>query len=107
MRHHNAMSIRQHVGGFIDFIRDRGVAGFAIGFILGGAAQMLVQSLRDDIVNPLLGFFLGPAQTLSSYSIGTFKVGDFIAASIYFLILCLFVYLIFKLLQLERLDKPR
>ena len=91
----------------MDFIRDRGVAGFAIGFILGGAAQKLVQALMDDIINPLLGSFLGSVNNLEAYAIGTFKVGAFISVLINFLILCLVVYLIFKLLRLEKLDKPK
>ena len=28
--------------GFVDFLRERGVAGFAIGFIFGGGAQTVV-----------------------------------------------------------------
>ena len=91
----------------MDFIRDRGVAGFAIGFILGGAAQKLVQALMDDIINPLLGIFLGRTQSLTEYAIGGFKIGDFISVLINFLILCLVVYMIFKLLRLEKLDKPK
>ena len=91
----------------MDFIRDRGVAGFAIGFILGGAAQKLVQALMDDIINPLLGIFLGRTQSLTEYTIGGFKIGDFISVLINFLILCLVVYMIFKLLRLEKLDKPK
>lgn len=93
--------------GFFDFIRERGVAGFAIGFILGGAAQKLVQALMDDIVNPLLGSSLGPAKDLSLYTVGAFKIGDFISVLINFVILCLVVYIIFKLLRLEKLDKPK
>jgi large conductance mechanosensitive channel len=101
------MVIRNQVSGFVDFIRDRGVAGFAIGFILGGAAQKLVQALMDDIVNPLIGLSLGPVKDLSAYTIGGFKIGDFISVFINFLILCVVVYLIFKILQLEKLDKPK
>ena len=107
MRHHDVMSIKQHLGGFLDFIRDRGVAGFAIGFILGGAAQKLVQALMDDIVNPLLGVILGSTKNLSEYTVGIFKLGDFVSVLINFLILCIVVYLIFKILQLEKLDKPK
>ncbi len=107
MRQNSCMGVRQHIGGFMDFIRDRGVAGFAIGFILGGAAQKLVQALMDDIVNPLIGSFLGSVNTLSAYTIGAFKVGDFISVLINFLILCLVVYLIFKILRLEELDRPK
>ena len=95
------------VSGFVEFIRERGVAGFAIGFILGGAAQKLVQALMDDIVNPLIGLFLGRASTLTSYTVNGFKIGDFISASINFLILCVVVYIIFKILHLEKLDKPK
>lgn len=101
------MGPRNAFSGFLDFIRERGVAGFAIAFVLGGAAQKMVQALMDDIVNPFIGLFLGPVHDLSAYVVGGFKVGDFISVLINFLILCLVVYIIFKLLQLEKLDKPK
>ena len=97
----------QYVLGFFDFIRERGVAGFALGFILGGAAQKLVQALMDDIVNPLLGPLLGPVHNLSDLVVGNMKVGDFLSVFINFIILCLVMYLIFKVLQLEKIDKPK
>ena len=93
--------------GFVDFLRERGVAGFAIGFIFGGASQTLVKALMDDIINPTVGLFLGPFKTLSDFSIGAFKIGDFLSALLNFVILCLVIYLIFKGLHLERLDKPK
>jgi len=98
---------KRALGGFFDFIRERGVAGFAIGFILGGAAQKLVQALMDDLVNPLVGSLIGPVDDLSKYTINGFKVGDFASVLINFLILCLVVYLIFKILRLEKVDKPK
>jgi large conductance mechanosensitive channel len=94
------------VTGFFDFIRERGVAGFAIGFILGGAAQKLVQSLMDDIINPLVGSFSGNG-SLTNFVIGQFKVGNFLSTLINFFILCFVVYLVFKVLNLEKLDKPK
>lgn len=94
-------------GGFVQFIRERGVAGFAIGFILGGAAQKLVQALMDDIINPMLSILLGRTDDIKNYAIGAFKIGDFISVLINFLILCLVIYLIFKALKLEKLDKPK
>ena len=99
--------IRGQFTGFVDFMRERGVAGFAIGFILGGAAQKLVQAFMDDIVNPATGLFGGSVQNLADYTIGTFKVGDFISVLINFLILCLVVYVVFKVLHLEKLDKSK
>ncbi len=98
---------RSTFSGFVDFIRERGVAGFAIGFILGGAAQKLVQALMDDVVNPAIGLFLGPVNDLTAYTINGFKVGDFVSVLINFLILCFVVFLIFKVLHLEKLDKPK
>src|SRR3989344_5295405 len=96
--------IKGTLAGFIDFIRDRGVAGFAIGFILGGAAQKLVQALMDDIINPLVGIIFN-TENLTQYTIGAFKIGDFVSVLVNFFILCLVVYIAFKLLKLEKLDK--
>ncbi len=100
-------AMRHQVSDFVEFIRDRGVAGFAIGFILGGAAQKLVQSLMDDMVSPFIGLLLGRVQSLTAYTLGAFKIGDFVSALINFLILCLVVYFIFKILRLEKLDKSK
>jgi large conductance mechanosensitive channel len=98
---------RSTFGGFLDFIRERGVAGFAIAFILGGAAQTLVQALMTDIINPFVGLFIGGVKTLSAFTAGSFKIGDFISVLINFVILCLVVYFVFKVLHLEKLDKPK
>lgn len=97
-------STRNAFSNFFGFIRERGVAGFAIGFILGGAAQKLVQALMDDLVNPLVGLFLGPVNNLAAWAVGSFKIGDFISVLINFIILCFVTYSIFKLLRLEKLD---
>ena len=103
--------MREHIHGqftgFLDFMRERGVAGFAIGFILGGAAQKLVQAFMDDIVNPAIGLFGGSVRNLADLTLGTFKVGDFISVLINFLILCLVVYLLFRTLRLDKLEKPK
>lgn len=93
--------------GFVSFLRERGVAGFAIGFIFGGAAQTFVKSLMDDIINPLVGLFLVPVGRLSDFKIGVFAIGNFASALLNFLILCFVIYLIFKMLHLEKLDKPK
>ena len=96
----------KQVAGFIEFIRERGVMGLAIGFVLGSAVQKVVTAFVNDIVNPLIGFFTGYAD-FSKFAVGPFLVGDFLTVLIDFLILALIVYLIFKMLRLERLDKPK
>ena len=49
---------------FMDFIREQGVVGLAVGFILGGAVSKVVSSLVEDIINPILGILLGAAGKL-------------------------------------------
>ena len=38
--------------GFLEFIRERGVLGLAIGFILGGSVTKVVSAFLADILNP-------------------------------------------------------
>lgn len=98
--------LRGQVVGFVDFIRERGVMGLAIGFILGASVQRVVTAFVNDIVNPLVGVFMGSADGFKSFTVGPFLVGDFIAALADFLILAAVVYVVFKGLRLNRLDKP-
>jgi len=97
--------------GFVEFIREQGVMGLAVGFILGGAVSKLVASLVKDIINPILGIILGAAGDLSnSYlAIGTAKImwGSFINTIIDFLVIALVVYYGVKLLRLDKLDKKK
>ena len=97
--------------GFIDFIRERGVVGFAVAFILGGAITKLVSSLVTDIANPVLGIILSRTKSLETMSlkIGPNKImwGHFVSSSIDFLIISLVVYFIFRGLGLEKIDKKK
>ena len=98
--------IRGQVTGFLEFIRERAVVGLAIGFVLGGAVSKVTTSFSTDIVNPMLVYFFGGTERLGDITIGTITVGKFLAAVLDFFILALAVYLIFKVLKLDRLDKP-
>lgn len=97
--------------GFMNFVREQGVVGLAVGFILGGAISKVVTSLVTDIINPFIGIILGPAGNLSDYSItvGKAKVmyGNFIAVAIDFIVIALVVYFGVKKLKLDRLDKKK
>lgn len=97
--------------GFIDFIREQGVVGLAVGFILGGAVSKVVASLVGDIINPLLGLALGATGGLqtASFSIGSAEIlyGHLIGVLIDFLVIALVVYLGVKLLKLDKLDKKK
>lgn len=102
---------RQSVYGFLDFIREQGVVGLAVGFLLGGAVSKVVTALINDIVNPALGILFGVADELkaASISVGSAKIlwGDFVSVVIDFLIVALVVYFGVKLIGLDRLDKKK
>lgn len=97
--------------GFINFIREQGVMGLAIGFILGGAVSKVVSALVTDIINPILGIILGITVGLKDayIAIGSAKIlwGDMLNTLIDFIIISLVIYYGFKLLRLEKLDKKK
>jgi large conductance mechanosensitive channel len=97
--------------GFIDFIREQGVVGLAVGFILGGAVSKVITALVSDIINPILGIALGAAQGLktASFGIGNAKIlyGDLLSVTIDFLVVALVVYYGVKIIGLDKLDKKK
>jgi large conductance mechanosensitive channel len=97
--------------GFIQFIREQGVVGLAVGFIFGGAISKVVASLVNDIVNPLIGVILGAAGGLKEayFQIGSAKIlwGSFINTSIDFMVIALVVYFGVKIIGLDKLDKNK
>ena len=48
--------------GFIDFVREQGVVGIAVGLTLGLAAKSLVDSFVLNVVNPIAGVLYGSGQ---------------------------------------------
>ena len=94
--------------GFLDFVRDRGVVGLAVGFMIGGASNKMVTSLVDDVINPIIGIILGSHLNLSEMSVGVVKVGSFINSLINLIIVSAIVYFVFyKALHIDKLDKPK
>lgn len=97
--------------GFLNFIREQGVVGLAVGFILGGAVSKVVSALVEDVINPLVGILLGRAGDLSSASIEVAGAqvlwGNFVMTLIDFVVVALVVYVGVKLLKVEKLDKKK
>ncbi len=95
----------------MNFVREQGVVGLAVGFILGGAVSKVVSSLVKDIINPILGIILGAAGNLSTMylKIGSSKImwGSFVSVSIDFIIIALVVYFGVTKLKLDKLDKKK
>lgn len=99
------------VRGFMDFVREQGVVGFAVGFILGDAIKTVVTSMVNDIVNPILSLALGATGNLETHilTIGSSQIkwGNFLAVVINFLTIALVVYFGVKVIGLEKLDKRK
>ena len=97
--------------GFINFVREQGVVGLAVGFILGGAVSDLVSALVQDLVSPFLGLIFGATGSLmeSSLKLGPVEImtGHFLSTLIDFLVVAMVVYYLVKGLGLDKLDKPK
>lgn len=103
--------MRKTMRDFVDFLRTRGVVGFAVGFIVGKAISDLIGSLVTDIINPIIGILVGSFGNLSDLSVHIFSAsinyGKFLNFLIDFLILAFIVYFGSKILKLEKWDKPK
>ena len=97
--------------GFLNFVREQGVVGLAVGFILGGAVSKVVASLVNDIINPIIGALIGSAEGLknASLDIGSAEIlfGSFITVLIDFIVIAFVVYFGVKWLKLDKLDKKK
>ncbi len=88
------------VSEFKEFAMKGNVVDLAIGVIIGGAFGKIVSSLIDDVITPLL---LKPAldaahlNNLSELTVfGTVKYGNFLSATINFVIIAFVLFLIIK-----------
>ncbi|MGB0757538.1 MAG: MscL family protein [Patescibacteria group bacterium] len=92
------------MSNFITFLREQGVVGLAIGFILGGAVSKLVASLVDDIIQPIIGMLFGSQDGLAEMMVGPVMLGSFVTILIDFVIIAAVVYFIFKKFGFDNLD---
>ncbi|MBQ1203187.1 MAG: large conductance mechanosensitive channel protein MscL [Loktanella sp.] len=84
---------------FRDFIAKGNVMDLAVGIIIGAAFTAIVSSLVDDLIQPLIGLFVGGLD-FSGLSVGLgeaqFMYGSFITALINFLIIAFVVFMLVK-----------
>ena len=83
---------------FKEFIMRGNVMDMAVGVIVGGAFTAIVNSLMDDILNPIIGLFSADGFEGLSVMVGgtALTYGNFISAIINFLIVALVIFLIVK-----------
>jgi large conductance mechanosensitive channel len=97
--------------GFLNFIREQGVVGLAVGLVLGGAVATVVKSLVDNVVMPPVGLLLGSADGLKGLSWNLGKAGGkdtvlhygvFLNDLLNFVIIALVIYVVVHLLGLDK-----
>lgn len=88
---------------FKEFISRGNVMDMAVGVIIGGAFTAIVNSMVNDILNPLLGLITGGVDFSSlSITVGegenpaVFAYGAFISAILNFLLVALVLFLLIK-----------
>lgn len=101
------------IQGFTDFVREQGVVGLAVGLILGIAAKSVVDSLVQNIFNPMIGLLYGGGdfstryiclKTVAGECKSKLGYGNFINTIISFVLVAAAVYFLVKGLKLDKVD---
>jgi large conductance mechanosensitive channel len=86
---------------FMDFLSKYRVMGLAVAFIIGVYLGGLVNALVKDLILPIIGLIIPGIGDLATYEITfaqqVFRVGDFLAALITFIIVAFVIFLIIKI----------
>jgi large conductance mechanosensitive channel len=97
------------ISEFKEFLFEYKIIGLAIAFIIGVAATQLIQSFVNNILMPIITFFIpGGDWQNATLTIGPIVIswGKFLADLIYFVIIALVVFIIAKkLLKEEKVTK--
>lgn len=102
--------------GFFNFVREQGVVGIGVGFVIGSSAAVLIKSIVTNLINPLIGVVMG-GTNLANKTIclnsrtnvcqNTLNYGQVISDIVSFLLILVVVYFVIKVLRLEKLDKEK
>ncbi|HBF75558.1 MAG TPA: large conductance mechanosensitive channel protein MscL [Lactobacillus sp.] len=87
---------------FKAFIARGNVVDLAVGVIIGAAFTSIVTSLTKNLINPLIGLFIGKIDLSGLvFSVGNahFRYGQFIDSIINFLIIAFVVFLLVKVIS--------
>ena len=81
---------------FKDFIKKYKVLGLAVAFIMAQYLGALVQSLVNNLVMPLVTFFLPSEIPWEEFVVWVFRIGAFIGDLITFIIVAFVIFLLVK-----------
>lgn len=102
--------------GFVDFVREQGVVGLGVGFVVGTSATVLIKSIVNNILNPFIGLLTGGIDlgqkvvclnSVDGVCRNTLNYGQVISDLITFMAILAVVYFVVKGLKLDKLDKPK
>jgi large conductance mechanosensitive channel len=109
--------VTNQLNGFVDFVKEQGVVGLAVGLVLGGAVAKLVASLVENVVMPPVGLLLGSADGLKGLKIdlgatsagkeAVLYYGTFLNDFINFVIIAAVIYFVVHGLKLDKIDKKK
>ena len=105
----------KHLKGFLDFVREQGVVGLAIGLAVGTQAAILVKDIISALVDPVIGLIIGNPGGLqaSAWNVtvagreATFALGQLLYSIIVFMAVCGVIYFVVRGLKLDKLDKKK
>ncbi len=105
----------KHLKGFLDFVREQGVVGLAIGLAVGTQAAILVRDIITSLVDPIIGLIIGNPKGLQAAQwdvtiagrSATFAFGLLLYSLIVFMSVCLVVYFVVHGLKLDKIDKKK
>jgi large conductance mechanosensitive channel len=110
------LKVPKALQGFADFMRGNGVIAIAVGLFIGSSLKSVLDAFTVGIVNPILGVLTGN-YNLSSMSVcinhvngvckSNLNYGIVISALISFVIAAFLIYLIIRLLRLDKFDRPK
>ena len=104
--------MKKFLSEFKEFISKGNVMDLAVGVIIGGAFQSIVNSLVNDIIMPLLGVITGGLDfSHLAITVGEAQIlyGSFISAIINFLLMALVLFAVIKAINKAKklTEKPK
>ena len=87
--------MKNFITEFKQFIARGNVVDLAVGVVIGGAFGKIVSSLVADVVLPLVSMLIGNIK-FTDIHVGPVMIGNFIQASVDFLIVAFVIFLVVK-----------
>ena len=90
---------------FKAFLKKYKVFGMAVAFIMGIYVGNVIQAIVDDLIMPILEFFLPEGSGWEEFMLGPFRLGHFFGTLLTFIIVALVIFGLVKLItKWEELD---